>query len=104
MRNLVLGIIAVTLLQIGFAVYTSISQPAEAPLMAVKINRVNTGPQLNRAGALPEVKAPLVPATTGESSQKSAADKTAKTDVSRGTVRRHAIVRSASLSEPDTRS
>lgn len=100
MRKLVLGIIAVTLLQIGFALYTSTYEPAGTALLAVKTNRVNTGPRLDRARDLPKVKTPLIPTTADESSQKTtAAKKAVKADLSRGTVKRQMSVGSASLPE-----
>ena len=64
MGKLVLGIIAVTLLQIAFFVYMATDRPAYTKAGAVKTAPVEKSPQLTRADDLAKVIVPSSPTTS----------------------------------------
>lgn len=63
MGKLVLGILAVTLLQIAFFVYMATDRPAYTKAGAVKTAPIEKSPQLTREDDLAEVVVPSSPAT-----------------------------------------
>ena len=69
MGKLVLGILAVTLLQIAFFVYMATDRPAYTKAGAVKTAPIEKSPQLTREDDLAEVVVPSSPATPAEARQ-----------------------------------
>lgn len=94
MGKLVLGIIAVTLLQIAFFVYMATDRPSYTKAGSVRTGPVAKNPELSRASAPAEVVAPSSPANPAVATPDSPKVKTsAVTERSLASARTRPIVR-----------